>query len=477
MTTDIERCRADGDPQPGVNQRGEGDAVEVSEVAVEEKGGNGVPLRPDAGQADGQLAGNQLIVHRRCISRDVVQRHSVNATKGSRHRTAGAEHLVVRQREEPLHEGRSVKSGPAFNDSAVDILDDILDLIRGDAGPNAHACKPRVVQAPAQPNHVVQVPRSHGVGQLVVRVNRGGRMHVLAPCGEGVAAEASVSAPVGPIAGPSYPRTAILGTQPPSGEKTSPRDERSGSHRPYSPNPRRIMTASLPPTDLSSVASGAAGSGSEGVDDALVRDARTRIRAVHERGTRDASLSVGSILLEMFYGNQLTCYRGQGRTPVSLRALAKEPGPGLSASYLWTSLAVLNQMELFPVELGEALSLAHHRLLLSLHDPSVRLAVATKAVEEGWSKQVLRAHVAALLVLSPKSRPGRKPRPAHARAVNALEEFANHAKAALADTSKLREHPDQLRAMRVRLAPLVELADDLLDALDEALGDAATAAT
>lgn len=211
------------------------------------------------------------------------------------------------------------------------------------------------------------------------------------------------------------------------------------------------------------------------MDAARIEEVGAKIRALHARDTLRTALAVGQVLLESFYANDLAEYRSRRRRHTSLRALARQGGLGVSGTYLWTCLAVLDQVDQLPPEVGSSLSLAHHRLLLGVPVPAVRTALAADAVAEGWSCEVLRDRIRELRdAQRPGLRRGRPPVSARVRAIDALEVFEKHARAALADTSRDPARPDELESLRARLAPLVDLADDLLDQLEQALGAADT---
>jgi hypothetical protein len=164
------------------------------------------------------------------------------------------------------------------------------------------------------------------------------------------------------------------------------------------------------------------------------RHADTRLveRAVAElnrlythQGLQTASL-VGEYLLSTFFNGDPAEFHRQGGRHVSFRALARREDLQLSASFLWSCVAVVEQLRLLPEELARALPLSHHKLLLTVRDPREKLGLARRAAQGAMSRrdlelEVRRRQLAASPAGAGKRRPGRPPHPPLVRALSQVE--------------------------------------------------------
>ena len=93
--------------------------------------------------------------------------------------------------------------------------------------------------------------------------------------------------------------------------------------------------------------------------------------------------------------------------------LAKHDDLHVADKTIWYSVAVLDQLRLLLDDIGEALPLSHHKLLLRVTDAKVKAELATKAAAEKFSSRDLAEVVkAARAAQSWKARGGRSPLPA-----------------------------------------------------------------
>lgn len=70
-----------------------------------------------------------------------------------------------------------------------------------------------------------------------------------------------------------------------------------------------------------------------------------RIRDLHRSAGLQFAYDVGRVVLERFYGGSLEQFRQRAPTDSSLRALARHPELGLSASALYQAIGIFELLE------------------------------------------------------------------------------------------------------------------------------------
>ena len=148
------------------------------------------------------------------------------------------------------------------------------------------------------------------------------------------------------------------------------------------------------------------GDESERVIDEAVR----RINHIYTVGGLETAKTIGEYLLETFFDGDLEAIRDRSHNNHSFRKLAEREDLYPSATFLYTSVAVLDQLRVLPENVAEALPLSHHRLLLPIKDPEQKKTLAASAVERRMNCKQLNSSVEKVLSKQPKKSSGGRPR-------------------------------------------------------------------
>lgn len=133
------------------------------------------------------------------------------------------------------------------------------------------------------------------------------------------------------------------------------------------------------------------------------------LRSLYRAGAFQTAIAIGEYVAERFFDGNTQRLASAGKVHPSIRRLAKHGNLGFSAATLWTALAVTEQARQLPAELGPALSLEHHRLLVAVRDPDQKAALARAAVDEVLGKRALATRIAEAQRQHPrKEKRGRK---------------------------------------------------------------------
>ena len=146
--------------------------------------------------------------------------------------------------------------------------------------------------------------------------------------------------------------------------------------------------------------------------------AARHVQRMAERSGLEVGLAIGRYLLETFYDGDYSQFHSRGGGP-TLRALAAHPDLELSATYLYSSVAISEQVQSWPEALVHALSFSHHRELLSVRDPDARRRLAVQCWESSWSCSVLSEEIRRRFP-APPTRRGRPRTPAVARCASGV---------------------------------------------------------
>ncbi|MCB9764136.1 MAG: hypothetical protein H6739_30475 [Alphaproteobacteria bacterium] len=135
----------------------------------------------------------------------------------------------------------------------------------------------------------------------------------------------------------------------------------------------------------------------------------------------ETACMVGQYILNTFFGGDPDAFRGRGRRHVTFRGLAAREDLNLSYSFIWYSVAVVEQMTLLPKDIAEALPLSHHRLLLPIQDTRTKLRLAREARDQSLSKRRFEELIRKTRAKQPKSpRGGRPPLPSFVKGLTRL---------------------------------------------------------
>ena len=167
--------------------------------------------------------------------------------------------------------------------------------------------------------------------------------------------------------------------------------------------------------------------GERHADSRLVERAVADLNRLYtQQGLETANL-IGEYLLSTFFNGDPAEFQSKGGSHVSFRALARREDLQVSASFLWSCVAVVEQLRLLPEDLARALPLSHHKLLLPVHDEREKLGLARQAAKSGMSRRDLELEIRrrrrALAAPSEpgKRRPGRPPHPPLVRALGQVQ--------------------------------------------------------
>lgn len=130
--------------------------------------------------------------------------------------------------------------------------------------------------------------------------------------------------------------------------------------------------------------------------------------------------------------------------------------------FLWSAVAVVEQLGELPPAVAESLPLSHHKLLLAVHDPAQKVELAKAAVAEDLSKRDLEQRIQASKTVEPgAAKVGRPPLPAFLKAATVLKSAA-----ALAKSQPVRA-ADFAHVEAKDLQELLAEMDRALDELDD----------
>lgn len=158
--------------------------------------------------------------------------------------------------------------------------------------------------------------------------------------------------------------------------------------------------------------------GENEVDEALVESAACTINRIHTARGLATARAIGEYLLETFFGSDIEAFDAREKKHASFQALARRPDLCISASNLWYCVAVLEQLRQLPEDIGAALPVSHHRLLVHVRDPQAKVHLAREAVQEGLAKRDFAERVRIVKAREQRgTRRGRPPVPTFAKAI------------------------------------------------------------
>jgi hypothetical protein len=146
-------------------------------------------------------------------------------------------------------------------------------------------------------------------------------------------------------------------------------------------------------------------------------------RSVHASGVQLA-VQVSDFVLSTFFGGNYDQFQSNDPTkPVTFAALCQREDLAISEHTLYRLVRIGREVGLLPQDVGEALSLSHHRLLLAVDDTSTRRSLAKQAAKQGWSVEELANAIKEKQPPDPK-RPGRPPLPPMMKQLGAVTRAA-----------------------------------------------------
>ncbi len=210
--------------------------------------------------------------------------------------------------------------------------------------------------------------------------------------------------------------------------------------------------------------------GARRVDAALLDAVVADVNRITTTSGLEHARAVAEVVVGRLGGGDLDAFQAAASEHATWRALASRTDLAVSHSFLWSCVAVLEQLRELPPEIGMALPVSHHKRLLTVKDDDVKLALATRAVEEGMTVQELEAAVAATRPDGAKGE-GRKPLPPFAKAIRGLPRLFEGVKASDVTPRAIAklgadEVEDLVAILDSQLATLHALRDALAAGLD-----------
>jgi hypothetical protein len=143
--------------------------------------------------------------------------------------------------------------------------------------------------------------------------------------------------------------------------------------------------------------------GEDAEDAALVEAAVADINETWRKGGLETARKIGELIVTRFFDGDTANAHSRKRTHKSYHALATHKGLKVAASNLWYCVAVFEHFGVLPVEIAEALTVGHHRVLSHVQDVDARTEFARVAVAEHLSVSDLKEVIADKKVVDPNA--------------------------------------------------------------------------
>lgn len=152
--------------------------------------------------------------------------------------------------------------------------------------------------------------------------------------------------------------------------------------------------------------------GATTLDPHLLDAAVAEINRLHNAKGLELARAIGTYVVQALFNNNLDTFAATSREHLTFRALAQRDDLRVSYTSVWYSVAVLDQLRVLPDDIGAALPLTHHKLLVPVRDPQTKVRLAARAVEEQLTSREFAAEVKrARAQENPGARGGRRRRP------------------------------------------------------------------
>jgi hypothetical protein len=125
--------------------------------------------------------------------------------------------------------------------------------------------------------------------------------------------------------------------------------------------------------------------GIEKIDKGLLSEAVSELNRLYAAKSVETSCAIGEYILDRFFEGDMGIFNewgGKHQTFGELIRMAQgENSPlHISASGLWYSVRILEQVKALPKEIAMALPVTHHRMLVPIKDAKTKLKLAKEAV-------------------------------------------------------------------------------------------------
>ena len=195
--------------------------------------------------------------------------------------------------------------------------------------------------------------------------------------------------------------------------------------------------------------------GEDAIDNALVSQAFERIREITTAKGLETAKAIGEFLIETFFAGDLAKFAARNKKHASFKALGERMSDlTISQTFLWYSVAVVGQLQQMPTEVGEALPMSHHRLLMPIKDEAVKLSLAKEALSEGLGKREFEIRVRQQRdkKYAARQQPGRARLPSWARSLGPLLRTAE-----AMNEDEITEDDVEIHGKAVLMARLAEI--------------------
>ncbi len=208
--------------------------------------------------------------------------------------------------------------------------------------------------------------------------------------------------------------------------------------------------------------------GESAVDSELLDRAVEAINHTYVGKGLEMAREIGEYVLRTFFDHDLGKFRSTGQHHITFRALGEREDLHVSYVFIWRAVNVVDQLRLLPDKVARVLPYTHHALLIPLRSEETKVTLATKAVDESWTKRRLEAEVRkARKKETGGSRSGRPPLPAFVKTVNRLEKLVRTPEAHFGDTDQIAEmDPEEAKRLLDAIVALKEQLDGLQEQLE-----------
>ena len=128
--------------------------------------------------------------------------------------------------------------------------------------------------------------------------------------------------------------------------------------------------------------------GMGGVDNGLLSEVIGELNQLYAAKSVETACAVGEYILSKFFEGKMENFNEWGGKHETFNELVKmaqadESPLHISASGLWYSVRILEQVKALPSEIAMALPVTHHRMLIPVKNDKLKLRLAKEAVSKG----------------------------------------------------------------------------------------------
>jgi len=133
--------------------------------------------------------------------------------------------------------------------------------------------------------------------------------------------------------------------------------------------------------------------GEEFIDDRMMDRVVDQLNAIYISKGLEAAKEMGEYVLEEFFAGDLNAFHTRGRKHMSFRRLAGKQKLLASYTYIYNSVALVEQLRMLPENIGNALSISHHRALFTVADLGTKQELAKRTVERKMTVRMLNKEI------------------------------------------------------------------------------------